>query len=102
MGIIETLAGRRTASSETETQIKRSVISFFAKEPVEMEDFEFELLKAELLLPEQSIDADSSQLFHRKVKQSSAWTKTVSSKKKSSTLVFVVWKFRNALRDCSQ
>lgn len=56
------------------------MIDFFASDaqkiPKEMEDFEFELLKAELLT--QPIEKEGSQLFHRKVSLGSSWIKKVS------------------------
>jgi hypothetical protein len=55
------------------------VINFFASDAPklskEMEEFEFELLKTELLT--QPIEKDGSQLFHRKLSTGS-WIKKVS------------------------
>jgi hypothetical protein len=55
------------------------VINFFAsdqpKHSKEMEEFEFELLKTELLT--QPIEKDGSQLFHRK-SSTGSWIKKVS------------------------
>lgn len=79
--LIDGFGGRwTTASTESETRLKQSVIDFFAsdaqKNPKEMEEFEFELLKAELLT--QPIEKEGSQLFHRKASLGTSWIKKVS------------------------
>lgn len=79
--IIDSFGGRwTTTSTETETRLKQSVIDFFSNEeqkvPKEMEEFEFELLKAELLT--QPIEKEGSQLFQRKASLGSSWVKKVS------------------------
>jgi hypothetical protein len=71
--LIDTFSDRwKTTSTESETRLKQSVIDFFASnaQPIskEMEEFEFELLKAELLT--QPIEKEGSQLFHRKLNSS--------------------------------
>lgn len=79
--LIDSFGGRWTTTpTESETRLKQSVIDFFAndsqKVPKEMEEFEFELLKAELLT--QPIEKEGSQLFHRKASLGSSWIKKVS------------------------
>lgn len=80
VGLIDFFGIRKTT---TETQLKQSVIKLFVKDAQktsdEMEEFEFELLKAELLT--QPIEKEGNQLFHRKVSLNSSWIKSVSGSK---------------------
>ena len=77
--LIESFGGRWTSSSASDTEnkkAKKSVIKFFfcgsEKKFGEMEEFEFELLKTELLT--QPLEKDGNQLFHR----NTSWIKKVS------------------------
>lgn len=73
--LIDTISGRWQTSTDNENRLKQSVISLFVdstKPPEEMEEFEFELLKAELLT--QPMEKDGSQLFHR----NTSWLRKVS------------------------
>lgn len=85
--LIDSLGGRSAdASTESEAQLKKSVINFFASDApkisTEMEEFEFELLKTELLT--QPIEKEGSQLFQRK-------TSTGSSIKKVSAISCILF-----------
>lgn len=73
--LIDTISGRWQTSTDNENRLKQSVINLFVdstKPPEEMEEFEFELLKAELLT--QPMEKDGSQLFHR----NTSWLRKVS------------------------
>lgn len=74
--LIDTISGRWQTSTDNENRLKQSVINLFvkdsAKPPEEMEEFEFELLKAELMT--QPMEKDGSQLFHR----NTSWLRKVS------------------------
>lgn len=79
--LIDSFGGRSAAASaESEAQLKKSVINFFASDEAkistEMEEFEFELLKTELLT--KPIEKEGSQLFQRKASTGS-WIKKVSA-----------------------
>lgn len=78
--LIHTLGKRWHFSTETENKPKQSETSLFATDqlttPEDMEEFEFERLKEELLT--QPMEKEGNQLFHRKLSRTSSWIREVS------------------------
>lgn len=77
--LIDTIGGRwQSTTSDNEHRVKRSFAQLFAKDSQkiaeeEMEEFDFELLKADLLT--QPMEKDGNQLTQRNVP---SWIRNVS------------------------